>query len=166
MSTPAQQPPAQTGTGQGAPAQQGYGQPGAGQTAPAGAGQPAAQGAGQPDAGQQGGQGAGQQGGQSGFGQVPAGTPTDDSVPVPNTDQGRPGTGTTHSARPQAGEPVRTAHQPSANQPPAPASPPTQHTWPTTGPSNSPATHQPPPQRQPRKPENDEDDLDIPDFLK
>jgi cell division protein FtsZ len=135
-----------------------------GQPAQQGAGQPAQQGAGQSEAGQPAQQGVGQQGG---FTQVPAGTPTDDTVPVPNTDQGRPGSGTTHSARPQAGEPVRTAHQPSANQPPAPASPPTQHTWPTTGPSNSPATHQPPPpQRQPRKPENDEDDLDIPDFLK
>jgi cell division protein FtsZ len=101
--------------------------------------------------------------------QVPAGTPTDDTVPVPNTDQ----RGTTHSARPQTGEPVRTAQpngQP-ANQPPVPHAPnptpsaPTQHTWPTTGPSNAPAA-QPAPQRQPRKPDNDEDDLDIPDFLK
>ncbi|QNE22155.1 cell division protein FtsZ [Kribbella qitaiheensis] len=112
---------------------------------------------GQPDAGQP------AQQNQSPVPQVPAGTPTDDTVPVPATDQGRPGSGTTHSARPQAGEPVRTAHQPGTNQPPAPA----QHSWPTTGPSNSPATHQPPPpQRQPRKPDNDEDDLDIPDFLK
>jgi cell division protein FtsZ len=104
--------------------------------------------------------------------QPPAGTPTDDTVPVPNTDQNR---GTTHSARPQAGEPVRTAQptgQPS-NQPPVPHTPaspapsgqPTQHSWPTTGPSNAPSS-QPAPQRQPRKPDNDEDDLDIPDFLK
>ncbi|TCM50371.1 cell division protein FtsZ [Kribbella sp. VKM Ac-2568] len=100
--------------------------------------------------------------------QPPAGTPvTDDTVPVPNTDQNR---GTTHSARPQAGEPVRTA-QPQSNQPPVPHPPtptpsaPTQHTWPTTGPSNSPSS-QPAPQRQPRKPDNDDDDLDIPDFLK
>lgn len=100
--------------------------------------------------------------------QPPAGTPaTDDTVPVPNTDQSR---GTTHSARPQAGEPVRTA-QPQTNQPPVPHPPtptpsaPTQHTWPTTGPSNSPSS-QPAPQRQPRKPDNDDDDLDIPDFLK
>jgi cell division protein FtsZ len=100
--------------------------------------------------------------------QPPAGTPvTDDAVPVPNTDQNR---GTTHSARPQAGEPVRTA-QPQTNQPPVPHPPtptpsaPTQHTWPTTGPSNSPSS-QPAPQRQPRKPDNDDDDLDIPDFLK
>lgn len=100
--------------------------------------------------------------------QPPAGTPvTDDTAPVPNTDQSR---GTTHSARPQAGEPVRTA-QPQTNQPPVPHPPtptpsaPTQHTWPTTGPSNSPSS-QPAPQRQPRKPDNDDDDLDIPDFLK
>ena len=103
--------------------------------------------------------------------QPPAGTPvTDDTVPVPNTDQNR---GTTHSARPQAGEPVRTP-QPQTNQPPVPHTPPpaqtapsapTQHSWPTTGPSNSPSS-QPAPQRQPRKPDNDEDELDIPDFLK
>ncbi|GAA0937838.1 hypothetical protein GCM10009554_26350 [Kribbella koreensis] len=127
------------------------------------------------------GQGAG---GQGGFGQgttagspapsyqPPAGTPTDDTVPVPNTDQQR---GTTHSARPQGGEPVRTAQptgQPSSQPPvphtpasPAPSAQPTQHSWPTTGPSNSPSS-QPAPQRQPRKPDNDEDDLDIPDFLK
>jgi cell division protein FtsZ len=97
--------------------------------------------------------------------QPPAGTPTDDTVPVPNTDQGRPGSGTTHSARPQAGEPVRTAHQP-VNQPPAPASPPATQSWPTHGPSNSPQPQSPAPQRQPRKPDNDDDDLDIPDFLK
>jgi cell division protein FtsZ len=111
---------------------------------------------------------AGGQGGSPSY-QPPAGTPTDDTVPVPNTDQNR---GTTHSARPQAGEPVRTAQptgQPS-NQPPVPHTPPpsaqpAQHSWPTTGPSNAPSS-QPPPQRQPRKPDNDEDDLDIPDFLK
>ena len=100
--------------------------------------------------------------------QPPAGTPaTNDAgpVPVPNTDQGRPGTGTTHSARPQAGEPVRTAHQP-ANQPPAPASPAPTQSWPTHGPSNSPASQPPAPQRQPRKADTDDDDLDIPDFLK
>lgn len=145
---------------------------------------PAGQNAGGQDSGGQGaGQAAGgQAAGQGGFGQgapagspapsyqPPAGTPTDDTVPVPNTDQNR---GTTHSARPQAGEPVRTAQptgQPS-NQPPVPHTPPptqstpAQHSWPTTGPSNAPAS-QPAPQRQPRKPDNDEDDLDIPDFLK
>jgi cell division protein FtsZ len=142
-----------------------YGTPPANTSAPA---DPAGQNA----AGQGAGQAAGGQG-QGGFGQgspsyqPPAGTPTDDTVPVPNTDQNR---GTTHSARPQAGEPVRTAQptgQPS-NQPPVPHPPtpaPTQHTWPTTGPSNAPSS-QPAPQRQPRKPDNDEDDLDIPDFLK
>ncbi|TDU86956.1 cell division protein FtsZ [Kribbella voronezhensis] len=165
---PAQSAPQQTGQQSQAPysapmstpaGQPGAGQPGVGQS---GVGQP---GAGQADGGQ-GAQQGGLQRGQSGATQIPAGTPTDDTVPVPNTDQGRPGSGTTHSARPQAGEPVRTAHQPSTNQPPAPATPaPTQHSWPTTGPSTSPATHQPP-QRQPRKPDNDEDDLDIPDFLK
>ncbi|MCW3005153.1 MAG: cell division protein FtsZ [Conexibacter sp.] len=141
-----------------------YGTPPANTSAPADP-------AGQNSGGQ--GQAAGGQGsgGQGGFGQgapsyqPPAGTPTDDTVPVPNTDQNR---GTTHSARPQAGEPVRTAQptgQPS-NQPPVPQTPaPTQHTWPTTGPSNAPSS-QPAPQRQPRKPDNDEDDLDIPDFLK
>jgi cell division protein FtsZ len=146
---------------------------------------PAGQNTGNQGAGQAaGGQGSAGQGaaGQGGFGQgstagspspsyqPPAGTPTDDTVPVPNTDQNR---GTTHSARPQAGEPVRTAQptgQPS-NQPPVPHTPPptqstpAQHSWPTTGPSNAPSS-QPPPQRQPRKPDNDEDDLDIPDFLK
>ncbi len=146
-------PPANTG-----------GQAPAGQT-PAGQ---AADAAGQGAAGQ-GGQAAGGQGSTGGSPsyQPPAGTPTDDTVPVPNTDQSR---GTTHSARPQSGEPVRTT-QPQTNQPPVPHPPtptpsaPTQHTWPTTGPSNSPSS-QPAPQRQPRKPDNDDDDLDIPDFLK
>ncbi|GAA1654156.1 hypothetical protein GCM10009744_52960 [Kribbella alba] len=111
------------------------------------------------------GQGAQGQGGAQGV-QPPAGTPmTDDTVPVPTTDQGRPGGGTTHSARPQTGEPVRTAHQPSS-QPPVPASPAPTHAWPTQGPSNSPASQPAAPQRQPRRPDNDDDDLDIPDFLK
>ncbi|MGW6277945.1 cell division protein FtsZ [Kribbella sp. NPDC055071] len=95
-------------------------------------------------------------------------SPTDDTIPVPAPTEPRPGVGTTHSARPQAGEPVRTP-QPTS-QPPAPrTSAPTQHSWPTNGPSTSPSTpppSQPAPQRQPRKPENDDDDLDIPDFLK
>ena len=94
---------------------------------------------------------------------------TDDTAPVPNTGEGRPGVGTTHSARPQPGEPVRTAYQPS-NQPPAPHSPaPSQsptHGWPSHGPSNSPGAQPPAPQRQPRKPDYDDDELDIPDFLK
>ena len=131
-------------------------------------------------AGQSGaGQGPGGPSGQP-VNQPPVGTPaTDDTAPVPNTDQGRPGAGTTHSARPQPGEPVRTAHQPT-NQPPAPHTPhapsqtpphtpspsPTQHSWPTQGPSNSPTSQPAPPQRQPRRSDNDDDDLDIPDFLK
>ncbi|TDD61094.1 cell division protein FtsZ [Kribbella antibiotica] len=90
-------------------------------------------------------------------------SPTDDTVPVPTQNEGRPVQGTTHSARPQAGEPVRTV-QPTQ---PAPA---TQNTWPTTGPSTS----TPPPQqtrpaapvRPAPKPDPAEDDLDIPDFLK
>ncbi|HEY0573649.1 MAG TPA: cell division protein FtsZ [Pseudonocardia sp.] len=156
--TPNQQPPYSTGAtqqsangqaagGQSAPAQTAVGQPAAGQPAP-----------GQPGAGQSlPGQAAPGQAGAQGV-QPAVGAPTDDTVPVPTTDQGRPGT--THSARPQAGEPVRTVHQPTT-QPSAPA-----HSWPTQGPSNSPASQPTQPQRQPRKPEADDDDLDIPDFLK
>jgi cell division protein FtsZ len=99
--------------------------------------------------------------------QPPAGT--EDTAPVPTPDENRPGgVGTTHSARPQAGEPVRTAHQPS-EQSPAPHIPaPPTRSWPTQGPSNAtpanpPATSQP--TRPARKPEPEED-LDIPDFLK
>jgi cell division protein FtsZ len=157
-------PPPQYGAPQYGAPQPGAGQPGAAQ---GGAGQPGAGqgGAAQPGAGQP---GAGQGGGQ--FGQTGPGTPmTDDTVPVPHTGEGRPGAGTTHSARPQQGEPVRTAHQPS-NQPPAPHSPaPSQsptHSWPSHGPSNSPGAQPPAPQRQPRKPEYDDEELDIPDFLK
>jgi cell division protein FtsZ len=151
-----QQPP--YGAPQGGTGQPGANQSGAGQT---GAGQG---GAGQGDAGQGDGQ----------FGRTGSGTSmTDDTVPVPNTGEGRPGAGTTHSARPQLGDPVRTAHQPS-NQPaphsaaphsPAPSQSPT-HTWPSHGPSNAPAAQPPAQQRQPRKPEYDDDELDIPDFLK
>ncbi|MFC9692589.1 cell division protein FtsZ [Kribbella sp. NPDC056951] len=98
-------------------------------------------------------------------------SPTDDTVPVPTQNDGRPGQGTTHSARPQTGDPVRTVQ---------PTQAPTQSSgWPTNGPSNGsgpstsgngsgPAT--PPAQSTPprpvRKPEPAEDDLDIPDFLK
>jgi cell division protein FtsZ len=167
-----QQPPygaPQGGTGQPGANQSGAGQTGAGQ---GGAGQG---GAGQSGAGQG---GAGQDDGQ--FGHTGSGTSmTDDTVPVPNTGEGRSGAGTTHSARPQLGDPVRTAHQPS-NQPPAPHSPaphsaashspaPSQsptHSWPSHGPSNAPAAQPPAQQRQPRKPEYDDDELDIPDFLK
>ncbi|MET7284121.1 cell division protein FtsZ [Kribbella sp. NPDC005582] len=95
-------------------------------------------------------------------------SPTDDTVPVPTQNEGRPGQGTTHSARPQTGDPVRTV-QPTT---------PTQSGWPTTGPTHStgngsgPSTPPPAqpapstPQRPVRKPEPAEDDLDIPDFLK
>ncbi|WP_405057869.1 cell division protein FtsZ [Kribbella sp. NBC_01505] len=92
-------------------------------------------------------------------------SPTDDTVPVPTQNDGRPGQGTTHSARPQPGEPVRTV------QPTQPAPPTQGGTWPTNGPSTS----TPPPAQQTRpaapvrpapKPEPAEDDLDIPDFLK
>jgi cell division protein FtsZ len=148
-------PPQQDGSPQyGSPPQYGAPQPGAGQP-----------GAGQPGAGQGGGQ----------VGQTGPGMPvTDDTVPVPNTGEGRPGAGTTHSARPQPGEPVRTAHQPStqpqAPQSPAPSQPPTHqsptHSWPSHGPSNAPAAQPSAQQRQPRKPEYDENELDIPDFLK
>jgi cell division protein FtsZ len=96
-------------------------------------------------------------------------SPTDDTIPVPAPTEPRSGVGTTHSARPQSGEPVRAAQpatQPTS-QPPVPprTSAPTQHSWPTNGPSTAP-TSQPAPQRQPRKPDTDDDDLDIPDFLK
>jgi len=143
--TPAQPPQSQPGqqSGQQPP----YGSTPAGQPPQSGSGQ-------QSDAGSA-----------APYTQPPAGTPTDDTVPVPHTDQGRPASGTTHSARPQAGEPVRTAHQ-QTNQPPAPASPPATQSWPTHGPSNAPASQPPAPQRQPRKADNDDDDLDIPDFLK
>jgi cell division protein FtsZ len=161
---PQQDGPPQYGAPQSGPGQSGANHPGAGQTG-AGQGGP---GQGGPGQGGPGPSGAGQGGGQ--FGHAGQGTPaTDDTVPVPNTGEGRPGAGTTHSARPQQGEPVRTAHQPS-NQPPAPHSPaPSQsptHSWPSHGPSNSPAAQPPAPQRQPRKPEYDDEELDIPDFLK
>ena len=170
-------PPQQDGSTQppyGAP-QGGTGQPGTNKYSgnQYGAGQTAAgqSGAGQSGAGQSGaGQGGVGQPGGGQFGQTGPGLPvTDDTVPVPNTGEGRSGAGTTHSARPQPGDPVRTAHQPS-NQPPAPHSPaPSQsptHSWPSHGPSNASTTQPPAQQRQPRKPEYDEEELDIPDFLK
>jgi cell division protein FtsZ len=82
------------------------------------------------------------------------GTPSDDTVPVPAPTENRTGTGTTHSARPQPGEPVRTP--PPAQHNPAPYSTPSS--------SPAPAT-QTPPTRPTRKPDPEED-LDIPDFLK
>ncbi|ADB31954.1 cell division protein FtsZ [Kribbella flavida DSM 17836] len=95
---------------------------------------------------------AGDGGGQ--VSQAPFGAPvSDDTVPVPNSTESRPGTGTTHSARPQPGEPVRTP--PPAQHNPAPYS----------TPSAAPAQQTPP--TRPARPKPDpEDDLDIPDFLK
>ncbi len=81
------------------------------------------------------------------------GTPSDDTVPVPPNTEHRPGAGTTHSARPQSGEPVRTP--PPAQSNPAPYS----------TPSANPTPAQAPPTRPTRKPDPEED-LDIPDFLK
>ncbi|GAA2790862.1 hypothetical protein GCM10010522_05360 [Kribbella solani] len=100
--------------------------------------------------------------------QPPAGTPTDDTVPVPAPTE--PRAGTTNSARPQAGEGVRTVQsgqqsaQPAPHTPASPTSPSTQHSWPTHGPSNA-GTQQPTTPNRPRKQEPEED-LDIPDFLK
>ncbi|MEU4197537.1 cell division protein FtsZ [Kribbella sp. NPDC026611] len=106
---------------------------------------------------------------------VPSSTPTDDTVPVPAPTE--PRTGTTNSARPQAGDPVRTVQsgQPPQSAPHAPASPTapnTQHSWPTHGPSGSTSgntggagTGTPSANRPAKKPEPEED-LDIPDFLK
>ncbi|MFG1623180.1 cell division protein FtsZ [Kribbella sp. NPDC049227] len=172
-------PPAQSGQQSGQPAtgqpgQPPAGQPGAGQSA---SGQPAA---GQGTAGQAG-SGQGTAGQNAAPAQPAPGTPagqattppppTDDTVPVPAPTEGRPGAGTTNSARPQAGDPVRTV--PSQPAPHTPATPTSPHSWPTNGPSNSPAggsssgstSSQPAPARPVRKPEPEED-LDIPDFLK
>ncbi|TCC66108.1 cell division protein FtsZ [Kribbella pittospori] len=174
-------PPAQSGqqAGQpptGQPGQPPAGQPGAGQSA---AGQPAAgqgstgqgtpgqAGSGQGTAGQNAGAAAGTPAGQA----TTPPAPTDDTVPVPAPTEGRPGAGTTNSARSQSGDPVRTV--PSQPAPHTPATPTSPHSWPTNGPSNSPAggsssgstSSQPAPARPVRKPEPEED-LDIPDFLK
>ncbi len=153
---PVQQPPAQTQPAQ--PQQSSYSEQMSAPAAPP-AGQPAQQ---QPPA---------QQSAPAPVHQPAASpfptSPTDDTVPVPTQNDGRPGQGTTHSARPQTGEPVRTVQ---------PASP-TQSGWPTNGPSNGPSNGSGPatppaqptqstPPRPVRKPEPAEDDLDIPDFLK
>ncbi|TDX02654.1 cell division protein FtsZ [Kribbella sp. VKM Ac-2566] len=145
---PGGQPSAQAGQSQPGPT------PGAGQ----GAGQP------QPGAGQPSGVTPGN----------PA-TPTDDTVPVPAPTEPRPGAGTTNSARPQAGDGVRTVQSGQQSAQPAPhtpASPSTQHSWPTHGPSNaagqtgqSAQSAQPSQPAKPKRPEPEED-LDIPDFLK
>jgi cell division protein FtsZ len=114
--------------------------------------------------------------------------PTDDTVPVPAPTEPRSGVGTTNSARPPAGDPVRTVQSGQQSAQPAPhtpASPSTPHSWPTHGPSSSggngptqsgqpgqpgqssqPAqSGQPGASSRPKKPEPEED-LDIPDFLK
>ncbi|RZU12025.1 cell division protein FtsZ [Kribbella rubisoli] len=98
--------------------------------------------------------------------------PTDDTVPVPAPTEPRPGVGTTNSARPPAGDGVRTVQsgqQSTQPTPHTPASPTAPHSWPTHGPSTS-STGQPsqsaqPSAPKPKKPEPEED-LDIPDFLK
>jgi len=102
---------------------------------------------------------------------VPA--PADDTVPVPTA-------GTNHSARPQSAEPIRTP-PPAQHQPNHPSHPQTTGQpgsgQPGSGqPGNGQAGGQPggpvsqPPQavppRQPRKVDFDDDELDIPDFLK
>lgn len=173
------QPPQQP-----APGTQGFGQPGAGNPV---AGQP---GAGQAGAGQA---GAGQSGGQAGMGQgaghpgqssqgqtgpnspvpgqnpgqaAPSPIPADDTVPVPAPTEPRPGT--TNSARPPAGDGVRTVQSGQQSAQPAPhtpASPSTQHSWPTNGPSNAASGNTAAAQPKPKKQEPEED-LDIPDFLK
>ncbi|MFF0271070.1 cell division protein FtsZ [Kribbella sp. NPDC004536] len=89
--------------------------------------------------------------------------PTDDTVPVPAPTE--PRTGTTNSARPQEGvRTVQNGQQSAQPAPHTPASPSTQHSWPTHGPSNATGTA-PASQPKPKKPEPEED-LDIPDFLK
>jgi cell division protein FtsZ len=161
-------------------------QPGTGQPGAAGGQSTAGQFAGgQPGTGQAAGQpgaAAGSSNGQAGqFANPPV--PTDDTVPVPAPTEGRPGAGTTNSARPQAGDPVRTVQpgqqspESAPHTPASPTAPGTQHSWPTHGPSTSGSTpgsnpgsnsgngSQPAPTRPARKPEP-EDDLDIPDFLK
>ncbi|TCC05421.1 cell division protein FtsZ [Kribbella soli] len=149
----------QTQSGQ-VPGGQPSGQPGASQQGAPGA----AQGAGQPQPG------AGQP---SGVTPGNPATPTDDTVPVPAPTEPRPGAGTTNSARPQAGDGVRTVQSGQQSAQPAPhtpASPSTQHSWPTHGPSNAGTgqagqTAQPSQPVKPKKAEPEED-LDIPDFLK
>ncbi|WP_442913927.1 cell division protein FtsZ [Kribbella sp. NBC_00482] len=117
--------------------------------------------------------GPGQQQAPSQSAPPPQATPTDNTVPVPAPTESRPGAGTTNSARPQAGDGVRTVQSGQQSAQPAPhtpASPSTQHSWPTHGPSNAGTgqggqTAQPSQPVKPKKPEPEED-LDIPDFLK
>ncbi|WP_328995021.1 cell division protein FtsZ [Kribbella sp. NBC_01245] len=99
---------------------------------------------------------------------TPASQTSDDTVPVPTA-------GTTHSARPQTNDPARTPPpaQPS-HQPPQPHQPqPTSQPAPQSNPQSTPPPYQPPaPSTQPlrqgptRKPPVEDDELDIPDFLK
>ncbi|NIK60456.1 cell division protein FtsZ [Kribbella shirazensis] len=168
----------QSGAGQAGGSQgggYGGGQPGAGQ---AGAAQPSASGqhnASQPTQAAPPHAVPGQQSGPAGTAPSSA-NQADDTVPVPAPTEPRPGAGTTNSARPQTGDPVRTVQSGQTAQPTphTPASPSTQHSWPTNGPSNagqsttgstgtgagqSGATARP-------KKQEPEEDLDIPDFLK
>jgi cell division protein FtsZ len=164
---PGQPNPGQSTGGQFPAGQSGAGQAAGGQT---GAGQASA------------GQGASSNGQAGQFTNPPVST--DDTAPVPAPTEGRPGAGTTNSARPQAGDPVRTVQsgqqspQSAPHTPASPTAPNTQHSWPTNGPStagsnsgansgSNPSTgsSQPGPTRPARKPEPEED-LDIPDFLK
>ena len=154
--------------------------------APTANGQAAASPAGQTPSDQPAGQAPGSQAsaGQAGAGQGPTGqagssgqfatspnppVQIDDTVPVPAPTEGRPGAGTTNSARPQAGDPVRTVPQTPQPAPHTPATPTSQHSWPVNGPSGSSSSSTTPAQpstpRPARKPEPEED-LDIPDFLK
>lgn len=102
---------------------------------------------------------------------APQPTPTDDTVPVPAPTEPRNGVGTTNSARPQPGDPVRTVQQGQSapHTPASPTAPSTQHSWPTHGPSSSSGSQSGQPAQsstpKPKKPEPEED-LDIPDFLK
>ncbi|TKK79579.1 cell division protein FtsZ [Kribbella jiaozuonensis] len=102
---------------------------------------------------------------------APQPTPTDDTVPVPAPTEPRNGVGTTNSARPQPGDPVRTVQpgQSAPHTPASPTAPSTQHSWPTHGPSTSAGSQSSQPTQssapKPKKPEPEED-LDIPDFLK
>jgi len=154
------QPPA----GQPVTSQPTAGQPGGSQfgTGQSGAGQPGAgqAGAGQPTGGQPS-QAAPTQPSPSPAPQgqqqapAPSSAPTDETIPVPAPTE--PRVGTTNSARP-----VQNGQQSAQPAPHTPASPSTQHSWPTHGPSNSTSGAATP---KPKKPEPEED-LDIPDFLK
>ncbi len=162
-----QQPGGQAGGGQPSGGQFSGGQTPGGQPS----GQPQSGTPGQPTQASSGPAGPGQQ--QAPSQSSPQAAPTDNTVPVPAPTEPRPGAGTTNSARPQAGDGVRTVQSGQQSAQPAPhtpASPSTQHSWPTHGPSNAGPgqggqTAQPSQPVKPKKPEPEED-LDIPDFLK